>query len=165
MLHAAAIKVAAGALAAGGITVTGVSATGHCSPGQVVTSFGCGTVTQTLPDESRQGTGVTSAVTVDVDFRDAGGSRTDSGISHNDVFEWLGGRKPGKNGDGTLIEVKQVTHGKGGWGPAYIGWIPEKYTQAPMMFHKAPKADTPKKNETAGTSPSSTPTVETEQGG
>lgn len=155
MIHAVAAKVALGALAAGGLTVGGVSATEHCSPGQVLTSFGCGTVTATAPDTVRGGTGITSATTVNVDFRDSRGNRTTSGISTQDQFEWLGGKKQGKDGDGTLIEVQQTTEHKGGWGPLYKGWIPMKYTQAPVMFKNLP----------SGPEPAAAPSVETEQGG
>lgn len=132
MIQAAAIKVAAGALAATG--VVGVSAAEQCKVGEVLTSFGCGNVT-TAPDEShRRGTGSTSAVTTAVTFRDARGNRTGSGLGIEDQFEWLGSKKQGKNGDGPLIEVRQITHGKGGWGPLYEGWIPAKYTQIPSMW-------------------------------
>lgn len=131
MIHAVAIKAAAGVLVAGG-AVVGVGTTGHCPSGETHTVFGCAKVT-TAPDEST-GTGTISAVTVNVSFRDEGGNKTGSGISTEDQFQWLGQKKPGKNGDGTLIKVKQITHGKGGWGPLYEGWIPVKFTQAPALF-------------------------------
>lgn len=134
MIHAVALKVAAGALAAGGLTVGGASAVGHCSPGQVVTGFGCGTVKETAPDETRGGT-ITTAVTFDVNFRDDNGDRTSSGLGANDQFHYLGAKKMGKNGDGMLIKVKQTTTGQGGWGSLYEGWIPVKYTQLPSMFN------------------------------
>ena len=162
MIHAAVAKVVAGAVLAGG-AVAGVGATTHCNPGEVLIGGSCGKVTGTMPDETR-GTGVTSAVTVDVDFRDTNGNRTNSGISTQDQFEWLGGKKQGKGGDGTLIEVKQITHGKGGWGPAYKGWIPVKFTQIPGMFKSAPTV-TPEPTRTPLVEPTPTPTVETEQGG
>jgi hypothetical protein len=132
MIQAAAVKIAAGALIASG--VVGVSAAEHCKLGEVATSLGCGKVTQTLPDETKGGS-TTSAVTVPVDFRDADGNRTSSGLGVNDQFHWLGGKKQGKNGDGLLIEIRQTTHGGGGWGPLYEGWIPVKFTQIPSMFH------------------------------
>lgn len=122
-------------------TLAGSSALGinmavtDCPAGQEMTVFGCGKVTS-HPDESiHQGTGSHSAVTVPVDFRDESGNRTSSGMGTGDQFEWLGGRKPGKNGDGTLIEVKQTTTKMGGWGNLYTGWIPVKYTQIPSMFN------------------------------
>lgn len=82
-----------------------------------------------------QGTSISSVTPgVGVDFRDDNGNRTSSGLSNQDQFEYLNAKKPGKNGDGTLIKVKQITKGKGGWGSMYIGWIPVKYTQIPSMF-------------------------------
>lgn len=136
IFETAAAKVAATAVLAGSATLgVGVAAT-DCPAGQEVTIMGCGKVTQTVPDETiRRGTGTISATTVNVDFRDENGNRTSSGMGTGDQFEWLGGRKPGKNGDGTLIEVKQTTTGKGGWGDRYEGWIPAKYTQIPSMFN------------------------------
>jgi hypothetical protein len=131
---AAVAKVVAGTMLAGG-AVAGVGAVEHCPVGEVFANGGCGKVVQTLPDEKRQGTGTISAVTVDVDFRNGDGERTNSGISTEDQFEWLGGKKPGRDGDGELIEVRQITQGKGGWGPLYQGWIPVKYTQIPQMFN------------------------------
>lgn len=133
MIHAAVAKVAAGAVLASG-AVVGVNAAESCPAGQEATILGCASVTQ-YPDETiRQDTGKRSAVVVNVSFRDANGHKTNSGISTEDQFVWLGGKKQGKNGDGMLIEVEQVTHGKGGWGPLYRGWIPAKYTQLPSMW-------------------------------
>lgn len=133
MIHAAVAKVAATAVLAGG-AVAGVSATESCPAGQEATLFGCATVTHHPDEENRRDTGITSAVTVNVSFRDNHGNKTDSGISTEDQFKWLGGKKLGKNGDGMLIEVEQTTEGKGGWGSLYQGWIPVKYTQIPSMF-------------------------------
>lgn len=135
MLEIAAVKAAsvvASVVVAGG-AVVGVGAAKDCPAGQDATLFGCAVVT-TAPDEVKQGTNVNSAVTVDVDFRDAQGNRTSSGMGNEDQFQWLGGKKPGKNGDGALIQVRQLTRGQGGWGPLYEGWIPVKYTQIPSMF-------------------------------
>lgn len=136
MLEVIGVKVAAGVLAAGAVTGGAVQIADGCPAGQDMTVFGCAKV-QGYPDQSSSsGTNIRSSITPagGVDFRDSRGNRTGSGISNEDQFEWLGGKKPGKNGDGTLIEVKQVTHGKGGWGPLYQGWIPVKFTQLPSMF-------------------------------
>lgn len=137
MLEIAAGKLVAGALLAGGVTVTGVAATSDCPAGQEKTVFGCAEVQHYEGETVQRGTGKISAVTPSqgVTLRDKNGNRTGSGLSNQDQFEWLGGKKPGKNGDGVLIEVKQITQGKGGWGSDYIGWIPVKYTQAPQMFN------------------------------
>jgi hypothetical protein len=134
LFETAAAKVAAGALLAGGVTFGGVAAS-DCPTGQEMTVMGCATVKNYDDETIRQGTGSTSFVTVDVDFRDNDGNRTSSGMSNQDQFEWLGGKKPGKNGDGMLIEVKQISTGKGGWGSLYQGWIPVKFTSAPRMFN------------------------------
>lgn len=134
MIHAVAAKIAAGVLVAGGATVGGVSASTHCPPTQVVTGFGCGTVTETVPGETRGGS-ITSAVTVAVDFRDDNGDRTSSGLGAHDQFQYLGAKKQGRNGDGLLIKVRQTTRGQGGWGSLYEGWIPARWTQIPGMFH------------------------------
>ncbi|MCP9209510.1 hypothetical protein [Streptomyces cucumeris] len=121
---AAASAVLAGSLAIG---APAASAAG-CPEGQVKTSMGCG--------KTSKGTNSISSVTpaVGVDFRDASGNRTSSGLSNSDQFEWLGGKMTGKGDDGMLIEVRQVTHDMGGWGPLYQGWIPVKYTQLPGMW-------------------------------
>lgn len=127
---------AAAAAIAGTIALGGAASAADCPAGQQMTVRGCGTVT-TYPDETRSSeTGTSSFVTpaVGVDFRDDNGNRTSSGLSNQDQFVWLGGKKPGKNGDGTLIQVKQTTHGKGGWGSLYIGWVPLKYVSGPEMF-------------------------------
>lgn len=71
---------------------------------------------------------------VGVDFRDDEGNRTASGLSPRDEFQFMGMKREGKNGDGTLILVKQLTEGKGGWGPVYFAWIPVKYTVDPTLF-------------------------------
>ncbi|MFE0472539.1 hypothetical protein ACFW2V_13085 [Streptomyces sp. NPDC058947] len=132
-LEATAAKIA-GAVLVGGATLGVGAATTDCPTGQEMTVMGCAKVTDYEDETVQQGTGSHSAVTVDVTFRDDQGNRTTSGMSSQDQFEWLGGKKPGKNGDGMLIEVKQISRGKGGWGPLYQGWIPVKYTHIPRMF-------------------------------
>jgi hypothetical protein len=135
IFETAAAKAAATAVLAGSATLGVGVAASDCPSGQEMTVWGCAVV-KTAPDETiRRGTGTISATTVAVTFRDENGNRTDSGLGAEDQFEWLGGRKPGKNGDGQLIEVKQITTGKGGWGSLYQGWIPAKYTQIPSMFN------------------------------
>jgi hypothetical protein len=137
MLQVVAVKAAAGILAAGAIGGGVVVETSSgCPAGKEMTVFGCATVQNYPGETSSTGTNVRSSVTPSggVDFRDKNGNRTGSGMSNQDQFVWLGSKKPGKNGDGMLIEVEQVTHGKGGWGPLYKGWIPVKFTQAPQMF-------------------------------
>jgi len=133
LFETAAAKTVAAAVLAGGATLGVNAAVTDCPAGQEMTVVGCAEVTH-HPDETKWGTGTNSATTVAVDFRDQNGNRTNSGMGAEDQFEWLGGRKPGKNGDGMLIEVKQTTTGKGGWGSLYQGWIPVKYTQIPSMF-------------------------------
>ena len=95
-----------------------------------------GSVLATAPAASADGIDTVSSVTpsVGVDFRDDHGNRTSSGLSNRDQFEYLNARRQGRSGDGMLIKVRQITHGKGGWGPLYTGWIPVKYTQLPSMF-------------------------------
>ena len=131
-------KTVAGAVLAGGATLGVGVAVKDCPAGQEMSVMGCAKVTH--HPSGRKGTGTHSAVDgrkapSGVDLRDGNGNRTTSGLGPDDQFEWLGGKKPGKNGDGTLIEVKQVTTGKGGWGPLYEGWIPVKFTQIPSMFN------------------------------
>jgi hypothetical protein len=94
---------------------------------------------QAAPAATSVDPNTTSAVTpaVGVDFRDDHGNRTTSGISNRDQFEYLGVQREGKNGDGTLIKVRQLTNGRGGWGKLYTGWIPVKYTQLPSMFKQS----------------------------
>lgn len=134
IFETAAAKAVATTVLAGSATLGVGVAANDCPSGQEMTIWGCAVV-ETAPDETiRRGTGTISATTVAVTFRDGNGNRTDSGLGAADQFEWLGGRKQGKNGDGQLIEVKQITTGKGGWGPRYEGWIPAKYTQIPSMF-------------------------------
>lgn len=137
MLEIAAGKLAlaaAGAIVAGG-TALGVNTAGGCPAGQETTIFGCAKVTN-APDERGAGYGKVSSVTPSggVDFRDVNGDRTSSGLSPADRFQYVGQKRKGKNGDGPLILVKQLTHGKGGWGPLYLAWIPVKYTADPTSF-------------------------------
>lgn len=113
-----------------------------CKPGQVKVMGQCGTVTG---EDKRQGrsTGITSFVTpsVGVDFRDNNGNKTGSGFYPANAFEYLGRKMHGKNGDGTLILVRQLTKAddgsvtQSGYGNLYTGWIPVKYTQIPSMFN------------------------------
>lgn len=136
MFEIAAGKIAvtaASTVLAGGAAV-GISATGDCPTGQEKTVFGCATVTN-APDITR-GHGSISSVTPSsgVVFRDGNGNRTTSGLSPRDKFMYVGQKMEGKNGDGTLILVKQMTKGVGGWGPLYLAWIPVKYTANPELF-------------------------------
>ena len=134
LFETAAAKTVAAAVLAGGATLGVNAAVTDCPAGQEMTVVGCAKVTH-YPDELKDGdTGIISAPSVSVAFRDESGNRTGSGMSKWDQFKWLGGKKPGKNGDGTLIEVEQITKGKGGWGSRYRGWIPVKYTQAPEQY-------------------------------
>lgn len=137
--------IAAGAAAAalaGTIALGGVASASGCPSGQVKTAMGCGTVTGEVKGEQGFHTGITSFVTpsVGVDFRDEAGNKTGSGFYPANAFEYLGKKKHGKNGDGTLILVRQLTRAddgsvtQSGYGSLYKGWIPEKYTQAPEMF-------------------------------
>lgn len=132
LMESAAAKVAAALIAGGAATGVGVSVA-DCPTGQEMTVVGCAKVTH-HSDDSGRGTGSHSATTVSVYFRDADGNKTDSGLGPGDQFEWLGGKKMGKNGDGMLVEIRQTTTGKGGWGSLYEGWIPMKYTQTPRLF-------------------------------
>jgi len=138
--------IAAGAAAAalaGTIALGGAAAASDCKPGQVKIAGGCGNVTGEIKGEQGRSTGITSFVTpaVGVDFRDENGNKTGSGFYPANAFEYLGKKKHGKNGDGTLILVRQLTRQDGpgitqsGYGNLYKGWIPVKYTQAPSMFH------------------------------
>jgi hypothetical protein len=131
---AKAAATAASAVLVGGAAVGVSTAAGSCPDGQERTLFGCAKVVEYEGEEVRRGTGTTSGPTVSVAFRDEHGNRTGSGMSASDQFEWLGGKKMGKDGDGMLIEVRQLTKGRGGWGDRYTGWIPVKYTQIPAMF-------------------------------
>lgn len=137
--------IAAGAAAAalaGTIALGGTASASSCPSGQVKTSFGCGTVTGEIKGEQGHPTGIRSFVTpaVGVDFRDEDGNKTGSGFYPANSFEYLGKKKQGKNGDGTLILVRQETKHdsptvvQSGYGTLYKGWIPVKYTQAPEMF-------------------------------
>lgn len=95
------------------------------------------TITECKPEVTGDGrAGAVSSVkpAVGVDFRDDEGNRTASGLSPRDEFQYMGMKREGKNGDGTLILVKQLTQGKGGWGPVYFAWIPVKYTVDPSLF-------------------------------
>lgn len=133
--------VAAAALT-GSIALGGTAVASDCKPGQVKTSFGCGDVTGEIKGEQGKSTGITSFVTpaVGVDFRDEEGNKTGSGFYPANAFEYLGKKKHGKNGDGTLILVRQLTRAddgtvtQSGYGTLYKGWIPVKYTQLPSMF-------------------------------
>jgi len=137
--------IAAGAAAAalaGTIALGGTAVADDCKPGQVKTAYGCGDVTGEIKGEQGKSTGITSFVTpaVGVDFRDEAGNKTGSGFYPANAFEYLGKKKQGKNGDGTLILVRQLTRDdpgtvtQSGYGTLYRGWIPEKYTQAPELF-------------------------------
>lgn len=138
MLEIAAGKLAVAAAStvlAGGAAV-GLNASGNCPDGQEKTLFGCATVTNAPDVTVDKGYGSISRVTPSggVDFRDEDRNRTDSGLSPQDRFQYVGQKVEGKNGDGPLILVKQLTKGKGGWGPRYLGWIPIKYTENPSLF-------------------------------
>lgn len=138
--------IAAGAAAValtGSLAFAGSAAADSCKPGQVQTSFGCGDVTGEIKGEQGHPTGTTSFVTpsVGVDFRDENGRKTGSGFYPANAFEYLGKKKHGINGDGTLILVRQMTKAndgasivQSGYGNLYKGWIPVKYTQLPSMF-------------------------------
>lgn len=138
--------IAAGAAAAalaGTIAIGGTASASSCPSGQVKTAYGCGTVTGEVKGEQGHPTGTTSFVTpaVGVDFRDEDGNKTGSGFYPANAFEYLGKKKQGKNGDGTLILVRQMTKAndgasitQSGYGNLYKGWIPVKYTQVPEMF-------------------------------
>lgn len=143
--------VASGAVTvvlAGGLLVTAPAASADsCGPGQTARSttqevknpltgeMEKGTVTECVKADEFTGKTI-SFVTpaVGVDFRDDNGNRTASGLSSNDQFEYLGEKRAGVNGDGTLIRIRQITTGKGGWGSRYEGWIPVKYTSVPSLF-------------------------------
>ena len=138
--------IAAGAAAValtGSLAFAGTAAADSCKPGQVKTAYGCGDVTGEIKGEQGKSTGITSFVTpaVGVDFRDENGNKTGSGFYPANAFEYLGKKKHGKNGDGTLILVRQMTKAddgavtQSGYGTLYKGWIPVKYTQLPSMFH------------------------------
>lgn len=138
--------IAAGAAAAalaGTIALGGTAMASDCKPGQVKTAYGCGDVTGEVKGEQGESTGITSFVTpaVGVNFRDENGTKTSSGFYPVNGFEYLGKKKAGKNGDGTLILVRQMTKSadgssvtQSGYGSLYKGWIPVKYTQLPSMF-------------------------------
>lgn len=138
--------IAAGAAAValtGSLAFAGTAAADSCKPGQVKTAYGCGDVTGEIKGEQGKSTGITSFVTpaVGVDFRDEDGNKTGSGFYPANGFEYLGKKKHGKNGDGTLILVRQLTKAQdgnavtqSGYGTLYKGWIPVKYTQIPSMF-------------------------------
>lgn len=137
--------IAAGAAAAalaGSIAFAGTAAAVDCKPGQVKVMGQCGDVTGEIKGEQGVETGITSFVTpaVGVDFRDESGNKTGSGFYPVNAFEYLGKKKQGKNGDGTLILVRQLTREdpgsitQSGYGSLYKGWIPVKYTQAPELF-------------------------------
>lgn len=133
---------AAAAALAGTVALGGAASASSCPSGQVKTAYGCGQVTGEIKGEQGHPTGITSFVTpaVGVDFRDENGNKTGSGFYPANAFEYLGKKKHGKNGDGTLILVRQLTRHDGpgitqsGYGSLYKGWIPAKYTQAPSMF-------------------------------
>lgn len=134
-----ALKAAvAGVALAGSLAVAAPAASATtCAKDQVVIGGQCGTVTSTLPDETRGSritTGIRQDMTTGVTFRDDNGNRTSSGMAVKDQFNFLGPKKMGRNGDGMLVKVKQITKGQGGWGDLYIGWIPVKYTMAPQLF-------------------------------
>lgn len=136
MLEIAAGKfavAAASTVLAGGAAV-GINVASDCSAGQEMTAYGCATVTD-APDITR-GHGTVSSVTPSsgVVFRDENGNRTNSGLSPRDKFMYVGQKMQGKGNDGTLILVKQITKGVGGWGPLYLAWIPVKYTANPGAF-------------------------------
>lgn len=136
--------LAAGAAAValtGTLIAGGTAAASDCPAGQTKTAMGCGTVQNSA--ETGFHTGTTSFVTpaVGVDFRDDSGRKTGSGFYPANAFEYLGKKKHGINGDGTLILVRQMTKKKdgagitqSGYGSLYRGWIPAKYTQVPSMF-------------------------------
>jgi hypothetical protein len=137
--------IAAGAAAAalaGTIALGGSAAASDCKPGQVKIMGQCGNVTGEIKGEQGRHTGISSFVTptVGVDFRDEAGNKTGSGFYPANAFEYLGRKKQGKNGDGTLILVRQLTKAddgtvtQSGYGSLYKGWIPVKYTQAPGLF-------------------------------
>lgn len=139
------------ALAAGFVTVALAGGLLVAAPAALAASCETGRtkeVTITNPVTGREETGtVTECPTgakvgsvigfvtpaVGVDFRDDNGNRTASGMSPYDQFQYLGQTKAGKNGDGTLIKVRQLTKGKGGWGSLYEGWIPVKYVPAGLI--------------------------------
>lgn len=134
---------AAAAALAGTVALGGVASASSCPSGQVKTAYGCGQVTGEIKGEQGHPTGISSFVTpaVGVDFRDENGNKTGSGFYPANAFEYLGKKKHGKNGDGTLILVRQMTKAQdgasitqSGYGNLYKGWIPAKYTQIPSMF-------------------------------
>lgn len=126
----------------GSLAFAGTAAASDCKPGQVKVMGQCGDVTGEIKGEQGRETGITSYVTpaVGVDFRDEAGNKTGSGFYPVNLFEYLGKKKHGKNGDGTLILVRQLTRDdpgtvvQSGYGDLYRGWIPVKYTQAPELF-------------------------------
>jgi hypothetical protein len=137
--------IAAGAAAAalaGTLVMGGTAAASDCKPGQVKIMGQCGDVTGEIKGEQGVETGINSFVTpaVGVDFRDENGNKTGSGFYPVNAFEYLGKKKQGINGDGTLILVRQLTRQdpgtvvQSGYGSLYRGWIPVKYTQAPELF-------------------------------
>lgn len=128
---------AASAVLAGTLVVAAPAAMADsCPVGQEMTAWGCGTVEDHPEQNESRGISTISSVkpSVGVDFRDANGNRTASGLSSRDQFKWLGETMPGNGTDGPLIKVEQISKNSGGWGPLYIGWIPVKYTQAPSLF-------------------------------
>jgi hypothetical protein len=133
-----AIKAAAtsAVVAATLIVAAPAASAAECPAGQEMTTWGCGEVTEHPEQSGMKGMSVISSVTpeVGVDFRNANGKRTGSGLSNKDQFQWTGRTMEGQGRDGLLIEVKQITEDRGGWGPLYMGWIPVKYTQAPGLF-------------------------------
>lgn len=139
--NAAAASLAAVSLAGGLLAAAPAASAAPCDGQSVSVS-----VTDPATGDKRQGTAtscteagqigsVIGFVTpaVGVDFRDDNGNRTTSGLSPRDQFKYLGQRKVGINGDGTLIKVRQITQGMGGWGDLYEGWIPEKYVPAGLI--------------------------------
>jgi len=143
-MHKTSIAAGAAAIAlTGSLALAGTASADSCKPGQVQTAYGCGDVTGEIKGEQGKSTGITSFVTpaVGVDFRDENGNKTGSGFYPANGFEYLGKKKHGKNGDGTLILVRQMTKSQdgasitqSGYGNLYKGWIPVKYTQLPSMF-------------------------------
>lgn len=133
---------AATAALAGTLVMGGTAAASDCKPGQVKIMGQCGDVTGEIKGEQGAHTGITSFVTpaVGVDFRNENGVKTGSGFYPANAFEYLGRKKHGINGDGTLILVRQLTRAddgtvtQSGYGSLYQGWIPVKYTQAPELF-------------------------------
>lgn len=128
--------IAAGAAAAaiaGTIALGGVASAADCPAGQEMTQFGCGVVKDYPSDEIGSTESGPAPGTGGLIFRDKDGRDLGSGMGENDRFEWNG--KKAVTADGTkLIYVKQVTHGHGGWGSLYSGWVRQKFTQIPSMF-------------------------------